>query len=217
MTVVRILGLLFNGTTGLGESTLPRRMPEGCSLLRRAVAIAVSCLLVAVSAGAQQPKPIEPKPTEYQLKAQYISDFGRFVKKWADRAQPSPAEPFELCVLGQDPFGPILDATVKGEDINGSPMSARRVAHAQEALGCRVLFISSSEENQLAAVLGALGTAPVLTVADIPDFVKRGGMVQFVIDGNRVKFEINLAASQRAGLSLSSDLLKVARLVRRTP
>ena len=160
MTVVRILGFLFNRTTRLGEPTLRRR----------AVLIAASCLLIAVSVTAQQ-----PKPTEYQLKAQYLSDFGRFVKKWADRPQPSASEPFELCVLGQDPFGPFLDATVKGEDINGSPMSARRITRAQDALGCRVLFISASEENQLPVILSALGTAPVLTVADTPDFVNLRG------------------------------------------
>ena len=96
-------------------------------------------------------------------------------------------------------------------------MNARRVTRAQDALSCRVLFISSAEEGQLAAILATLGTSPVLTVADIPDFVKHGGMIQFVMDGNKVKFEINLAASQRAGLSLSSELLKVARGVRRVP
>ena len=80
-----------------------------------------------------------------------------------------------------------------------------------------MLFISTSEQGQLSGVMAALGTAPVLTVADIPDFVKQGGMIQFVLDGNTVKFEINLAASRRAGLKLSSELLKVARVVRKTP
>ena len=67
----------------------------------------------------------------------------------------------------------------------------------------------------MAAILGDVPF--VLTVADIPDFVKQGGMIQFVLDGNTVKFEINVAASRRAGLKLSSELLKVARLVRKTP
>lgn len=156
-----------------------------------------------------------PKPTEYQLKAQYLTDFGRFIKKWGNRTQPSAEEPFDLCVLGQDPFGASLDTAIKGEEITGAPVVAKRIARAQDATGCRILFISSSEANQLAGILGALGTSPVLTVADIPDFVKHGGMVEFVLDGNRVKFEINLASAQRAGLNLSSELLKVARVVRR--
>jgi hypothetical protein len=158
-----------------------------------------------------------PRPTEYQLKAQYLTDFGRFVKKWGDRPQPGPEESFDLCVLGQDPFGASLDTAARGEEISGSPLVVRRVARPGDATGCRVLYIANSESGHLSNVLGALNNAPVLTVADIPDFVREGGMIEFVLDGNRVKFEINLAVAQRAGLSLSSDLLKVARVVRRTP
>ncbi len=201
---------------GLGNSVgtiLPGGLIPRQRYLRRAVA---ALLLVAVfPLAAQRPQPVEY--TEYQVKAQYLSNFGRFVKKWANRPAPSPEEAFDLCVLGTDPFGPALDAAVKGENINGAPVTAKRITRVQDALACRVLYIGSSESNQLSAVLGTLGTAPVLTVADLPDFLKRGGMIQFVLDGNKVKFEINDAAAQRAGLNLSSELLKVARAVRRAP
>jgi hypothetical protein len=168
-----------------------------------------SCLI------AQDPKPAAYP--EYQVKAAYLTGLGRYVEKWSTRANPSPDEPFDLCVLGQDPFGTLLDEAVRGEKIGGAPLEAKRIARPQDALVCRVLFIGSTEESQLNAVLAAIGTAPVLTVADLPDFVKRGGMIQFVLDGNHVHFEINIAAAQRAGLKLSSELLKVARAVRRTP
>jgi hypothetical protein len=158
-----------------------------------------------------------PRPTEYQLKAQYLTDFGRFVKKWGNRSLPGPEQSFDLCILGQDPFGPALDAAARGEAIAGAPLVVRRIARPLDAAGCRILFIGASDSPQLSAALAALGNSPVLTVADMPDFVHQGGMIEFVLDGNRVKFEINLGAAQRAGLSLSSDLLKVARVVRRTP
>ena len=80
-----------------------------------------------------------------------------------------------------------------------------------------MLFIAGSEEPQLDAILTSVAGAAVLTVGDTPGFVKRGGIIQFVPDGNKVKFEINLAASRRAGLNLSSELLKLARVVRKTP
>jgi hypothetical protein len=167
------------------------------------------------SLSAQDPKAaVYP---EYQVKAAYLTGLGRYVEKWSTRANPSPDEPFDLCVLGQDPFGSALDDAVKGEKIGGAPLAAKRISRPQDALGCRVLFIGSTEESQLSAVIAVLGTAPVLTVADLPDFVKRGGMVQFILDGNHVHFEINIAAAQRAGLKLSSELLKVARAVRRSP
>lgn len=175
------------------------------------IALAAACLFAPALLPAQ-----DAKPTEYQVKAAYLTNLGRFVSQWSARAG-SPDETFDLCVLGQDPFGPDLDTAVKGEKIGGSPLAAKRIAGPQEAAGCRVLFISGSDDAQLSAVLAALGTAPVLTVSDIPDFVKRGGMIQFILDGNHVRFEINIAAAQRAGLTLSSELLKIARGIRRTP
>ena len=177
-----------------------------------AVLLAI-CLHTVPCASAQD----RPHPTEYQLKAQYLTDFGRFVKKWGNRPAPGPDESFAICVLGQDPYGQSLDTAVHGENIGGSPLVVRRIAQPIDATGCRILFISSSESGQLQDIFGVIGTAPVLTVSDIPDFVRRGGIIEFVPDGNRVKFEINLALAQRVGLSLSSDLLKVARVVRRTP
>lgn len=159
----------------------------------------------------------ESRPTEYHVKAAYLTNLGRFVEQWSSKPKPSSEDSFDLCVLGQDPFGPLLDAAVRGEAINGSVLEAKRIGRPSDASGCRILYISSSEDNQLNAILTALGAAPVLTVSDMPDFVKRGGMIQFVLDGNRVRFEINIASCQRAGLTLSSELLKLARTVKRTP
>ena len=86
----------------------------------------------------------------------------------------------------------------------------------EDALNCRVLYISSSEESRLKQVLMGLDKAGVLTVSDIPQFSQRGGMIQFVTAGNKIRFEVNLASAQEAGLTLSSDLLKVAATVRKT-
>ena len=109
-------------------------------------------VMVCVLAGAiglpgQLPLPgQEPNPavTEYQVKAAYLTKLGRFVESWSTRANPSADESFDLCVLGRDPFGPALDSAVRGLNISGSPLDAKRIVRAQDALGCRVLFISSS-------------------------------------------------------------------------
>jgi hypothetical protein len=156
-----------------------------------------------------------PKPTEYEVEAAYLSNFGRFVE-WPARAGTA-TDSFHVCVLGQDPFGPLLDAALKGETIGNAPMAAKRISGPEEAGGCRILFVSSSKDSQLNAILAALRTSNILTVADMPGFTRRGGMIQFVLEGNRVRFEINLAAAQRAGLTLSSELLKVAVAIRRAP
>lgn len=157
----------------------------------------------------------EPRPNEYQVKAAYLFNFGRFVK-WPTTPTAGKDDSFTVCVLGQDPFGPILDSTLAGEDLDGKRVAARRISKPQDAGACRILFISSEEGNRLKEILSALDEEGVLTVSDMPDFSRRGGMIQFVMDGNRVRFEINLASAQNARLTLSSELLKVAAAVRKS-
>jgi hypothetical protein len=158
----------------------------------------------------------DAKPTEYQVKAAYLFNFARFVT-WPVSATAGRPR-FNICVLGRDPFGSVLDTAVEGEKIGGVPVGAKRVFRPDEAAtACDVLYISSSEDDQLTGILAGMDKSSVLTVSDMPQFVKRGGMMQFVLEGNRVRFEVNLAAAQHAGLSLSSELLKLAVAVRRTP
>jgi hypothetical protein len=157
-----------------------------------------------------------PKPTEYQVKAAYLLNFGRFIE-WPAKTGATPEEPFQVCVLGQDPFGPILDAALAGETINHAPLAAKRIAKPQDASVCRILFISASEEHSLKSILPALDKTAVLTVSDIAQFTRQGGMIQFVLSGNRVRFDVNLVAVRAAGLNLSSELLKLALSVKRTP
>jgi hypothetical protein len=153
------------------------------------------------------------KPKEYDVKATYLYNFARFVE-WPASAAAKDG-PFAICLLGEDPFGHALDAVLEGESINGKAVAARRVAKPQDAANCRVLFISMSEESRLKEILASLDKASVLTVSDIPEFSRRGGMIQFVLVGDRIRFEVNLASAEDAGLSLSSELLKVATTVRR--
>jgi YfiR/HmsC-like len=156
----------------------------------------------------------QERPTEYQVKAVYLFNFSRFVG-WPPQAPSTPPDSFPICVLGKDPFGPALDAALAGENISGKSVVARRVAQPQDAAACRVVYISTSEEGRLKDVLAALDKTGVLTVSDIPRFSQRGGMIQFVLQGDRVRFEVNLTSATEAGLTLSSDLLKVAAAVRR--
>jgi hypothetical protein len=151
-------------------------------------------------------------PSEYEVKAAYLYDFGKFVA-WPAKA--ATGDEFPICVLGEDPFGATFDATIAGETINGKKVVVNRIDKPREAVNCRVLFISRSEESQLKEILATLDNTSVLTVSDISQFTRRGGMIQFVIDANRVRFEVNVTTAQRAGLTLSSQLLKVAITVRR--
>ena len=156
----------------------------------------------------------QPKVSEYQVKATYLYNFGRFVQ-WPTTDSVAKGGSFPICVIGQDPFGPDLDAILTGENIDGKAVVAKRVSKPQDAVSCRILYISSSEESRLKEVLVALDKAEVLTVSDMPDFSRRGGMIQFVLKEGRVRFEINLASAEAARLIVSADLLKVASNVRK--
>jgi hypothetical protein len=148
------------------------------------------------------------KPTEYEVKAAYLFNFGKFVT-WPPNDTSSSA-PFVICVLGEDPFGPILDKTTAGETINGKRIADKRIVRPEEARDCSILYISAAQSEHLNNILAAVKDAPVLTVSDMPGFVQRGGMIQFLLDQGRVRFEVNLGPAQPNHLVVSSELLKVA-------
>ncbi len=178
--------------------------------LSQFMALAVAWVLVGASCLQAQ----QSNPTEYQVKAAYLYNFGKFVE-WPAKVTAA-SDFFSICVLGEDPFGSTFDATIAGESINGKKVVVKRITKPQEAVSCRILFISSSEESRLKEILAALDDTSVLTVSDISQFTRRGGMIRFVMEANRVRFEVNLTTAEHAGLTLSSQLLKVAISVRRS-
>ncbi len=180
---------------------------------RRSRWLVLGLQLILVLALATTSEPVldaqQVRPTEAQLKAVFLFNFGKYVT-WPVL----PLENFSICVLGRDPFGASLDAIVSGETLAGKPATVRRIRGAQEASSCQIVFISSSEEAHLQSMIAALArSGNALTVSDLPHFVQQGGMIQFVEEGNRVRFVVNLAAARRAGLVLSSELLKIAKVV----
>ena len=174
------------------------------------MAVAIAWVLVAVPCLRAQ----SLKPTDYDVKAAYLYNFGRFVE-WPANVASAQNDSFTVCVLGQDPFGQVLDGALAGETIAGKRVAAKRISNLQESANCQILFLTSGEEARLNTIIKALNKQAVLTVSDMPQFSQRGGMIQFVLEGKRVRFEVNLAAVQHAGLTLSSELLKVATTVRR--
>lgn len=190
-------------------------IPRGCVPANRSVLPWLTVFfIVGTLFGASALCAQKSKPQEYEVKATYLYNFARFVG-WPSSSAAAKSDSFAICVLGQDPFGPALDAIVAGESIDGKAVLAKRLSKPQDAVSCRVLYISSSEDSRLKEVLAALDKSGVLTVSDIPQFSRRGGMIQLVLDGNNVRFEVNLTAAENAGLTLSSELLKVAVTVRR--
>lgn len=181
---------------------LPARIPIAVILV--GVLSGIFCRLIAQPAGQQQ-------PLEYQVKAAFLLNFTKFID-WPHPETPDRDSPFGICVLGDDPFGTVLDQIVEGETVQGRKLVVQRVMRPAPA-SCRVLFISQSEKD-VPGMLAELSGA-VLTVSEGAGFLREGGMIGFVIDNHRVRFNINLAAADKAGLKISSKLLNVARSVER--
>ncbi len=149
----------------------------------------------------------QSKASESDIEAIYVFKFSQFVN-WPGNARAKPS--FDICILGEDPFGPFLERTIVGESINGKSVAERHITRPHEAQGCAILYIGRSEAARLRQTLDTLRDWPVLTVSDLPDFADKGGMIQFVLQDGKVRFEVNLVPATQAGLVLSSELLKVA-------
>jgi hypothetical protein len=169
------------------------------------LAMLTVCVVISPTAGLV--------PTEYEVKAALIYNLAKFVE-WPPSALPDAQPNLLLCVLGHDPFGANLEQTIAGKLVHGKALTIRRFHKADNAHGCHIVFISSSERGHLAQLLNAFQGGPVLTIGEMEQFATRGGMVNFIIEDNRVQFEINIDAAERAGLKISSRALKLARVVR---
>jgi len=150
---------------------------------------------------------------EYQVKAAFLLNFTKFVE-WPAVAFAAPDAPITICVLGQDPFGTILDRTIEGENVNNHGVRARRLLPDGDLRSCHILFISQSERERFAQIVSRLRGSSVLTVSELPGFADAGGMIEFLIEEGKARFYINAATAEAAGLKLSSRLLRVAKEVK---
>jgi hypothetical protein len=176
------------------------------------VSWAVALAAATVPAPAQTPAQGSVAP-EYQVKAVFLFNFAQFVE-WPPSAFPDSAAPLVICVFGEDPFGPYLDETVRGETVQAHPLAVQRYHRVEETRGCHILFVGRQEQDRLDEILDTLKGRPALTVSDAEGFAGRGGMIRFVTDRHRIRLRINLEAARDAHLTLSSKLLRPAQIVR---
>jgi YfiR/HmsC-like len=149
-------------------------------------------------------------PTEYQIKAAFLFNFAKFVE-WPASAFSETNSPIVIGILGDNPFGNDLVKTVRDKTLNNRPLVIKEFHSSLEATNCHMLFISTSEKARLPQILEALRGVSVLTVSEMDRFKEAGGMINFVREGNKIRFQINEAAAKSAGLKISSKLLNVFR------
>ena len=175
----------------------------------RWVAVAASvCATVPVEEASAQ----STLPTEYQIKAAFLYKFARYVE-WPARTFASPTDTLVISVLGKDPFQDTLDRVAKGKTVRGRPIRIGRARDLNEVESAHILFVSESKRRQLGSILERIGRRPLLTVSDTKSFARDGGIIGFGTRDERISLDINVEAARRAGLRVSSRLLKIANVI----
>jgi len=171
--------------------------------------------LIAVFLFARAPSPAAAQDTalEFAVKATYLYKFAPFVE-WPPQTFRSATDAITLCVVGDDPFGAMLDQAVVGQHVGDRPVALRRMPMAVRGASCQIMFIAGSRAQPVADALAAVRGTPVLTVTDRSPESRAKGIVNFVIQDNRVRFEIDNQAAAQDRLAISSKLLSLAVLGR---
>ena len=180
-------------------------------LLRR-TKLALASLFFIVAAALPLAHAAGP-PNEYALKAVFLYNFCRFID-WPDAAFSGPNDPIVIGVLGEDPFGPLLEEAVKGESFRGRSIQIARYRSVREIGRCHLLFVAASETARLNEILSAVEGKSIVTVGETDGFIERGGMIALAADRNRVRLLINPDTLRAARLDVSSKLLRVAEITR---
>ena len=150
--------------------------------------------------------------SEYLIKAGFIYNFANLVQ-WPSNAFAQPDSPIVIGILGEDPFGTILDRVLEGKKVNGRAFRVKRLRSVPDLKECHIVFVSSSEMSRLAEAIHLVKGMPILTIGEIPGFARRGGIINLILEDNKVHFEVNVEAAKEADLNISSRLLALARIV----
>jgi hypothetical protein len=154
--------------------------------------------------------------TESEIKAGFLYNFTKFVE-WPTETFANPTAPFVVGVIGANPFGDLLTGAAAGKTVDGRAVLIKQFSHEENFAGCQILFVSSSETKRTAQILEKLNGASVLSVGEGDAFTQAGGMIAFIIEGNKVRLAINLEAAVAARIKISAKVIAVARLVGRQP
>jgi hypothetical protein len=173
---------------------------------------AVLLAMIAAFAAPTEIRAQSASQREYEIKAAYLYNFINYID-WPAGALPAAGGTITIGIVGENPFGSALDP-LNGKQIKGRTLVVKQVSSPKDLEQCQIVFVCASEKSRLGEILGQLKDARVLTVSEIEGFAAQGGIINFVSERNKVRFEVNPDAAKRTGLTISSELLKLAKLVK---
>lgn len=201
------------GRSHVGANSFARgRMNSPLHFCRRLILFKATMRLLCGAMLLLTLTPAHAAPTEYELKAAFIFQIARFVEWPSSNTAVNAGEPLRLCVLGGNSFGAAL-STISGKPIGERKMEVSLLDMDADTRECAILFIAAPAEKHLERVIALSRGSGMLTIGDTQGFAARGVIVNFFPEDGKIRFEINPAASRRAGLKISSQLLKLARIV----
>ena len=180
--------------------------------MRRLRLLITVAMVMLASVGFEAHAQESSVSSEYLIKAGFIYNFANLVQ-WPSNAFTQPDSPIVIGILGEDPFGTVLDRVLAGKKVNGRIFLVKRLKSASDLRECHIVFVSSSEMAHLGEAIHLVKGMPILTIGEIPGFAKRGGIINLFLEDNKVHFEVNVEAAKEADLNISSRLLALARIV----
>jgi hypothetical protein len=178
------------------------------TLIRSTILLLLSLVLICKATAYA-----EGQTSEYKVKAVYLYNFTKFIS-WPDTTLPGNTQTINICVLGKNPFGSLLEPIthMKTQDRTITIENIEDI-HALEKKSCQILFISASEQGAATELLRKTAKMPILTVSDMDGFAQHDGIIAFVVKEGKVRLEINLRAARKAGLTISAKLLEIATVI----
>jgi hypothetical protein len=149
---------------------------------------------------------------EYPVKLAFLYNFTKFVEWPADSFR-EPDGPLLICIVGHDPFSEILEGELRARNVGGHRVELRTFKPNDQLSVCQIVFVPATERLQVDRIVRSLKGASTLTVGETEGFAALGGMINLTVEANKVHFEVNRLAAERAGLKISSRLLSIAKIV----
>ncbi len=184
---------------------------DGWRQIRRASILGmVACWLFLIAS----PEALSQKEegAEYPVKLAFLYNFTKFVE-WPPGSYRTPGAPLLICIVGHDPFSQVLEDELRTRNVGGHPVEVRTLKPNDKLSVCQIVFVPSAEKQQADRIVSGLKGSSTLTVGETDGFAVLGGIINLTVEANKVHFEVNRVAAERAGLKISSRLLSIAKIV----
>lgn len=181
--------------------------------ISRIAAVSLVCVALLLQGHARASD--TPDSAEYLIKAGFIYNFANLMQ-WPANAFPKTDSPIVIGVLGADTFGGTLDEVLGGKKVNGRSFVVKHLKWGTDLKDCNIVFVSSSENIHLEEIFRLVKGLPILTIGESPNFAHRGGIINFIVVDDKVRFEVNVDAAKQADINISSRLLALAKIIPQT-